>query len=127
MPKMKQAADSEVSLAQLKDTVGAFCGEREWDQFHNAKDLCIGICTEASELLQHFRFKSESEVERVMANPQTRSEIAEEVADVFFFLIRLAQRYDIDLSSALKAKLKANAIRYPIETAKGSNKKYGEL
>jgi NTP pyrophosphatase (non-canonical NTP hydrolase) len=77
--------------------------------------------------LQRFRFKSEREVQRAMANPQTRSEVVEGVADVFFFLIRLAQRYDVDLSSALKAKLKTNAVRYSIETGKGSNKKYGEL
>jgi NTP pyrophosphatase (non-canonical NTP hydrolase) len=62
-----------------------------------------------------------------MVNPQTRSEVLERVADVFFFLIRLAQRYDVDLSSALEAKLKTNTVRYSIETAKGSNKKYGEL
>jgi hypothetical protein len=89
-------------------------------------DQCFE-CILSRLFLQHFRFKSEKEVERAMANPQTRSEVVERVAEVFFFVIRLVQRYDIDLSSALEAKLKTNAVRYLIEMAKGSNKKYGEL
>ena len=124
---MEQVSDSTLTLAQLKETVRAFCSERDWDQYHNAKDLSIGVCTEASELLQHFRFKSGSEVEQAMANPQTKAKIVEEIADVLFFLIRLSQRYEIDLSTALAAKLKTNAIRYPVEKARGSNKKYGEF
>jgi NTP pyrophosphatase (non-canonical NTP hydrolase) len=114
-------------LAQLKENVRGFCSERDWDQYHNAKDLSIGICTEASELLQHFQFKSKSEFEQAMANPQTKAKIVEEIADVLFFLIRLSQRYEIDLSTALAAKLKTNAIRYPVEKARRSNKKYGEF
>ena len=114
-------------MAELKRAVRGFCSERDWDQYHNAKDLSIGICTEASELLQHFRFKSESEVEQAMTNPQTRAKITDEITDVLFFLIRLSQRYEIDLSNALTAKLKTNAARYPIERAKGSNKKYTEF
>jgi NTP pyrophosphatase (non-canonical NTP hydrolase) len=111
----------------LKDSVKSFCTERDWDKYHNAKDLCIGICTEASELLQHFRFKSETEVAQVMTDSQTRTKVAEEMADVLFFLIRLSERYDVDLASALISKLRTNAIHYPVEKARGSNKKYSEF
>ena len=124
---MEQVSDSTLTLEQLKEKVKGFCSERDWDQYHNAKELSIGISTEASELLQHFRFKSGSEVEQAMANPQTKAKIVEEIADILFFLIRLSQRYEIDLSTALAAKLKTNAIRYPVEKARGSNKKYGEF
>jgi len=89
--------------------------------------LAIGISTEASELLQHFRFKSFSEVEKLMNDSATRRYVASEIADVLFFLIRLSERYDVDLASALNSKLKENATRYPIEKVKGSNKKYSEL
>ena len=121
-----QETDATRTVDQLKELVRKFCSEREWDQFHNAKELSIGICTEASELLQHFRFKSETDVEQMMTDSRTRSEIDSEIADVFFFLLRMSQRYDVDLSCILRTKLDANATRYPIEMARGSNKKYGE-
>ena len=90
--------DSETSLQHLKDKVQKFCTEREWDQFHNAKDLAIGFSTESNEL-----------------------------SDVFFFVLRFAQKNNIDLTQAFETKMKHNAEKYPVEKAKGSNKKYNEL
>jgi NTP pyrophosphatase (non-canonical NTP hydrolase) len=124
---VERISDSTLSLAQLKESVKSFCTERDWDRYHNAKDLCIGVCTEASELLEHFRFKSETEVADVMANAQTRAKVTEEMADVLFFLIRLSERYNVDLASSLISKLKTNATHYPVEKARGSNKKYSEF
>jgi NTP pyrophosphatase (non-canonical NTP hydrolase) len=116
--------DDKTNIKQLKEMVKAFCEERDWDQYHNAKDLAIGIITESSELLEHFRFKSEKEVEEVIN--QRKGEISEELADILFFILRLAQRYDIDVSSEFQKKMKKNTKKYPIEKAKGSNKKYSE-
>ncbi len=118
--------DDETEVKLLKEKVMAFCEERDWDQYHNAKDLAIGIITEASELLEHFRFKSESEVDDLFKNKQKKAEISEELADVFFFVLRLAEKYQIDLSDELQKKLEKNGLKYPIEKAKGSNKKYTE-
>lgn len=118
--------DSNTNISELKKQVKNFCDDRDWDQYHNAKDLAIGIITESSELLEHFRFKSEKEVERLFNNTIKRQEISEEMADVLFFLIRLAQRYDIDLTDELGKKMEKNEKKYPIEKAKGSNKKYTE-
>lgn len=118
--------DTEARVADLKEMVKRFSTERDWDQFHNAKDLAIGIVTEASELLEIFRFKSESEVEAALADPVAAKKIRDELADVFYFAVRLAQRYGIDISGSLEEKIRDNAKRYPVEKAKGSNKKYGE-
>ena len=119
--------DEEASLAELKARVKQFCEDRDWDQYHGAKDLAIGIITESSELLEHFRFKSEKEIEEMFVNAGKKAEISEEMADVFYFLLRLAQKYDIDLASALEKKMEKNERKYPIEKARGSNKKYNEL
>jgi NTP pyrophosphatase (non-canonical NTP hydrolase) len=121
------AKDAETSLHKLKQKIKEFCEARDWDQFHNAKDLAAALIIEAAELLEHFRWKSEKEVKELMENPKKREEISEEMADVLYFLVRMAQRYDIDLSEALEKKLGKNDKRYPVEKAKGSNKKYNEL
>lgn len=119
--------DSETKIQELKELVKKFCEERDWDQYHNAKDLAIGIITESSELLEHFRWKSEKEVEEMFKSNSKKQEISEEMADVLYFLLRLAQKYNIDLATELKNKLEKNKNRYPVEKAKGSNKKYSEL
>ncbi len=113
--------DDETEVKILKEKVKAFCEERDWDQYHNAKDLAIGIITEASELLEHFRFKSESEIDGLFKEKQKKAEISEELADVFFFVLRLAEKYQIDLSNELQKKLEKNVLKYPIEKAKGNH------
>ncbi|MEM3369607.1 MAG: nucleotide pyrophosphohydrolase [Candidatus Micrarchaeia archaeon] len=118
---------SNGNIRELEEEIKHYCEERDWDKFHGAKDLAIGISTEAAELLEHFRFKSETEVEKMFKNKEKRDEIAEEMADVLYFLLRLSQKYDIDVANELKKKLEKNRKRYPVEKAKGSNKKYTEL
>lgn len=119
--------DSKTNVHELKELVKKFCDERDWDQYHNAKELAIGVITEAAELLEHFRFKSEKEMAEMFRNEAKKGQIAEEMADVLYFLIRLAQKYDIDLATALKNKMEKNEKRYPVEKSKGSNRKYNEL
>ncbi|MBI2559114.1 nucleotide pyrophosphohydrolase [Candidatus Woesearchaeota archaeon] len=117
--------DSKTTIDNLKNKVKKFCEDRDWDNFHNPKDLAIGIITESSELLEHFRFKSNEESESIIRT--NKDGISEELSDIFYFVLRLAQKYDIDLSEELDKKLKKNTEKYPIEKSKGSNKKYGEL
>ena len=121
------STDYKVNIPELKEKVKNFCEERDWDQYHNAKELAIGIVTEASELLQHFRFKSAEEVDAMFKTGSKKQELTEEMADVFYFLLRLAQRYDIDLTSELDSKIKKNENKYPVSKVRGSNKKYTEL
>jgi len=117
--------DTKTTIQELIELVKKFCEDRDWDQFHNPKDLAIGISTEANELLQIFRFKSTADMATLM-NSEKRTKVEEEVADIFYFLLRFAQMNNIDLTSALINKIKKNDIKYPIEIAKGSNKKYDE-
>ena len=119
--------DTKTNIHELKEKVKKFCEARDWDQYHGAKDLAISIITESSELLEHFRFKSKEEVEELFKNPKKRQEIGEEMADILYFLLRLSQRYDIDLSTELNRKLDINEKRYPVDKIKGSNKKYTEI
>lgn len=119
--------DHETKVHELKDKVKKFCDDRDWDQYHGAKDLAIGIITESAELLEHFRWKSEKEVNELFDKGEKKEEIEDEMADILYFLLRLAQRYGIDLSEVLEKKMRKNEKKYPVEKYKGSNKKYDEL
>ena len=119
--------DASTNISDLKAMVRSFCEKREWDQFHSPKDLAIGISTESSELLQLFRFKNESEVELMMKDCKTRSRICEELSDTFYFVLRFAQMNEIDLSNELSKKMTVNSEKYPIDTFRGSNRKYTEI
>lgn len=118
--------DSENNINELKKLVEKFCDDRDWEQFHNPKDLTIGISTEANELLSLFRFKNKEDMEVMLKNLNKREEIEDETADIFFFLLRFAQMNNIDLSEVLKRKIEKNNKKYSIEKFKGSNKKYSE-
>jgi len=105
--------DHETKISELKEMVRVFCQDRGWDPHHNPKDLSIGVITEASELLEIFRFQSTENCESMMDNPSTREAIADELADVLYFLLRFAQKYDFDLSSEFKRKMEKNNQKYP--------------
>jgi NTP pyrophosphatase (non-canonical NTP hydrolase) len=113
--------DHDTVIADLKAEVQAFCEARDWDQFHGARDLAIGIATEAAELLALFRFSTEEDVEEEL--DQGRAEIQDELADILIFVLRFGQRFDFDFARAVRAKLAANERRYPVEVARGSNQK----
>lgn len=119
--------DHQTKVEDLKEQVKAFCEARDWDQFHGPKELAIGISTEAAELLQHFRFKSEDQIREMLNTPEKRKEINEELADVLYFVLRMAQMYNIDLTTELTNKIEKNDKRYPVDKSKGQNMKYTEL
>jgi len=119
--------DQERKIHELKEKIREFCEARDWDQFHNAKELAIALSIEASELLEIFRWKSQKEVEELFQNEKKKEDIEDEMADVLYFLVRMAQRYDLDLSEALDRKMDKNEKKYPVEKAKGYNKKYNEF
>lgn len=118
--------DRDTKIEDIKNMVRLFCEEREWDQFHGIKDLAIGAATESAELLEIFRFKSEEQIKTLLSDTKTREDIADELADVFFFVARIAQKYDFDLASAVEQKMKKNRQKYPVEKARGQNTKYNQ-
>ena len=115
------------SLEAITKKIQSFCEVRDWDKFHSPKDLAIGISTEANELLDLFRFKTAEDMDRMMSDEKKRALISDELADVFYFLLRFAQMYDFDLLASLERKMALNEERYSVERSRGSNVKYDQF
>lgn len=116
---------SELSLQDLQKQIRKFCDERDWDQFHNPKDLSISLALEAAEVLEHFQWKDDAEMKVHTTN--NKHEISEEIADVFYWVLLLSNKLEIDLLEAFEKKMKKNDQKYPVEKSKGNHKKYTEL
>jgi NTP pyrophosphatase (non-canonical NTP hydrolase) len=109
-------------MAEIEEIINSllnFRNERDWEQFHNPKDLAIAISVEANELLELFLWKQPGEADK--------EKIKEELADVFVFAFLLAERQGLDVKEIVLQKIKANAEKYPVDKAKGTAKKYNEL
>lgn len=113
------------SIAVLTAEIRAFRDARDWMQFHAPKELAVAIAAEAGELLQHFVWQTPAQSEQRARD--RRGEIEGEIADVAMLLFELADNLGIDLADAMRAKLAHNEVRYPVDKARGSNKKYNEL
>jgi dCTP diphosphatase len=113
------------SMEQLRDILRQFSAERDWDQFHAPKNLAIALNVEASELLEHFQWITEEASRSLSA--ERRATIAAEMADVLIYLVRLADKLDVDLLSAANDKIKVNATKYPVDKARSNSRKYTEL
>jgi NTP pyrophosphatase (non-canonical NTP hydrolase) len=113
---MKQD-DKTRTLAELKSWVQNFCEQRGWDPYHGPKDLAIGLVTESSELLELFRFVPDLAAVELIAQPEMRVKIADELADSLYFILRFAQLYGFDLSECLENKLVKNEKKYPAPQA----------
>ena len=106
-------------LDEIMQSILKFRNDRDWEKFHNAKDLAICLNIESAELLEVFLWKSDSEV--------NTEKIKEELADVFYSSFLLANKFNLDIKEIIFDKLKKNEEKYPVEKAKGSNKKYSEI
>jgi len=114
-----------MSLEELRGALRRFASDRDWDQFHSPKNLAIALSVEAAELLEHFQWTSEDNPGGLV--PGRHAKVGEEIADVLLYLIRLADKLNIDLLAAATKKIQVNATKYPVEKARGSSKKYTEL
>jgi dCTP diphosphatase len=115
----------EDRLESLRARLAAFAAERDWDQFHNPKNLAMALAGEAGELVEHFQWLSFEQAANLA--PATREEVALECADVLLFLLRLCDKLDIDLGAAADRKLALNAKKYPVEKSRGRATKYDKL
>jgi NTP pyrophosphatase (non-canonical NTP hydrolase) len=113
---------TEITLAHMQQRIKDFCIAREWSQFHDPKNLAISLQLEASEVLELFQWTKDN-----LIKPGKENDVADELADVLYWLIMLSNHYDIDLIRALDQKMKINESKYPIEKSKGSSIKYTEL
>ena len=106
-------------LDDLRQSIVKFTQERDWDQFHNGKDLALALSIEAAELNEAFLWKDASQV--------NVEKVKEELADIFNYAILIADKYDLDVKQIVLDKLRRNAEKYPVDKAYGSAKKYNEL
>lgn len=113
------------NLHALQVALRQFAEEREWGQFHSPKNLACALSVEAAELLEHFQWLTDEQC-RQLSDDKTIA-VAEELADVFLYLLSLSDRLGVDLMEAAWRKIHINAAKYPVERAKGSIKKYTEL
>ncbi|TNE55200.1 MAG: nucleotide pyrophosphohydrolase [Bacteroidetes bacterium] len=106
-------------IEEIIETLIRFRNDRDWEQFHNPKDLAVALNIEAGELLENFLWKSagEANLERVK----------EELADVLAYAFLLAEKYDFNVKEILLEKIKKNGEKYPVSKSKGTAKKYNEL
>lgn len=113
------------TLIELRDALRAFAAERDWDQFHSPRNLATALAVEAAELLEPFQWLNDEQGANL--SPQARAAVEQEMADVLLYLVRLADRLDVDLAAAARAKIVKNGAKYPVEKSRGSSRKYTEI
>jgi NTP pyrophosphatase (non-canonical NTP hydrolase) len=113
------------SLSDLRDRLRRFASDRDWDQYHSPKNLASALIVEAAELLEHFQWMTED----ASKSPTTKqlARVREEMADVLIYLIRLADKLNIDLLLATRQKVEKNALKYPADKVRGSSRKYSDF
>ncbi len=113
------------NIANLTKRIVAFRNARDWKQFHNPKDLSLSLVLEATEVMEHFQWKSKEEMEKYIV--EAKVEIGEELADVLYWVLLMSHDLKIDVLGALDEKMKKNEAKYPVEKAKGKHTKYNKL
>ena len=119
--------DDATTIEKLKEMVIKFRDERNWEQFHDPKNLAAGLSIESAELQEIFLWKSKDEIKELLKSREGRQTLKEELADIFVFLLYLSEGCGIDLSEAVINKIKLNAKKYPVEKSYNSHKKYTDL
>jgi NTP pyrophosphatase (non-canonical NTP hydrolase) len=116
-----------IDAARLQEAIALFARERDWDPFHSPKNLAMALTAEVGELVELFQWLSEGASHRVAHDPATARRVRDEIADVLVYLVRLAAVLEVDLDEAVRSKLAANALKYPVDRARGNAKKYSGL
>ncbi|HEX7045008.1 MAG TPA: nucleotide pyrophosphohydrolase [Burkholderiales bacterium] len=111
-------------LDDLRARLREFAAARDWDRYHSPKNLSMALIAEAAELVEHFQWLSEAE--SAALSPEKRAAVEEELADILLYLVRLADKLDVNLAEAARRKIARNAERYPADKVRGSAKKYTE-
>ena len=112
--KTNRAPDTQTTIDTLREEVREFVSERDWERYHSPKNLAASIAIEAAENMEHFQWYETGESRELVKNEETRTMVAEEVADVIIYCLALANQLDIDVSTAVRSKLESGRCRYPI-------------
>lgn len=125
MSKSGRVWGSMADLNNLTKRIIAFRDARDWKQFHNPKDLSLSLVLEATEVMEHFQWKSKDEIEKYIVT--NKVDIGEELADVLYWVLLMSHDLKIDVLEALERKIKINEDKYPVSKAKGKHTKYTKL
>lgn len=117
--------DNMDKIKELTEKIIEFRDARDWKKFHNPKDLALSLVLESAEVMEHFQWKNQAEMEEYVKTH--RDDIGAELADVLYWVLLMSHDLDLDVLDALEKKLEKNAEKYPIEKAKGSHTKYDRL
>lgn len=120
-----EAGDMTIAFHELRDKLREFSRARDWDQFHTPRNLATALAVEAAELLEHFQWLRDEE--STSLKPEVREAVSLEAADVLLYLVRLADKLDLDLVALAERKIEINAEKYPVALARGNAKKYTDL
>jgi NTP pyrophosphatase (non-canonical NTP hydrolase) len=112
-------------IDQLTKRILDFIQNRDWEQFHNPKDLALSLVLESVEVMEHFQWKNNKEMQKYIVT--NKSEVAEELADVLYWVLLMSHDLNIDIKKAFEDKMKKNEKKYPIDKAKGRHDKYDKL
>ena len=112
-------------IDEITKRIVDFRNARDWKQFHNPKDLSLSLVLEATEVMEHFQWKSKEEMEKYIV--EAKEEIGDELADVLYWVLLMSHDLNIDVLGALDEKMKKNEAKYPVEKAKGKHTKYNKL
>jgi len=114
-----KVTDTQSTLAEIRNTVRKFVDERDWQQYHSPKNLCMAMSIEVAELMEHFQWISPAESREIHGREDRRELIVNELADVFCYVLALANEMDVDLAAALDRKMELNREKYPVEKFRG--------
>ncbi|HSW62225.1 MAG TPA: nucleotide pyrophosphohydrolase [Dissulfurispiraceae bacterium] len=113
-----------MDIKKYQHDLACFAAERDWDQFHTPKNLSMALAKESSELLEIFQWLSDKQSAAIREQKKEMLRVSEEMADVFIYLMRLADKLDVDIETAVAQKMEMNRAKYPVELAKGNAVKY---
>lgn len=112
-------------IKELTEKIKKFRDDRDWKQFHNPKDIALSLVLEAAEVLEHFQWKNQTEIEEYVKS--AKEDIGEELADVLYWVLLISYDLKIDIKEMLEKKIRKNEEKYPVEKAKGKHNKYNKL
>lgn len=117
----------KLDLDKIKNYLEEYAKARDWEQFHNPKNIAMALSVEAGELVELFQWLSPEQALQVKDNPEKLNHVSEELADILSYTILMAKYLGVNLEEALEAKLLKNAEKYPVDKARGTAKKYTEF
>ncbi|MDD2714766.1 MAG: nucleotide pyrophosphohydrolase [Candidatus Wallbacteria bacterium] len=118
--------DDKTTFEEIKQIIRSFVAERDWDKYHSPKNLSMSIAIEAAELMEHFQWSDTEESKKIAADTEKFLEVQAELSDIIVYALGMANVLGIDISEAMKDKIRKNAEKYPARIVRGSSRKYTE-